>query len=64
MTEADRHGLRDHAYVNCMLYGLVVLLVILAVALFLLDVAAGGGVVGVLALLLLIWVVMQAPKRV
>lgn len=47
-----------------MLYGLVVLLVFIAVALFLLDIAAGGGVVGVLALLLLVWVVVNAPKRV
>ncbi len=47
-----------------MLYGLVVLLVVVALALFLADVAMGGGIIGILALILLVYVVMNAPKRV
>jgi hypothetical protein len=47
-----------------MLYGLVVLLIIAAVALFLAKVAIGGGIIGIIALILLVWVVLQAPKRV
>lgn len=50
--------------VSCMLYGLVVLLLVIALALFLADIAAGGGVIGIIALILLVWVVFNAPKRV
>jgi hypothetical protein len=47
-----------------MLYGLVVLLLVIAVVLFLAKVAVGGGIIGIVALILLVWVVMNAPKRV
>lgn len=50
--------------VSIMLYGLVVLLLIVAVALFLAKVAVGGGIIGIIALILLVWVVLNAPKRV
>ena len=39
-------------------YGLVGLLIVVAVVLFLLKVAVGGGIVGVIALVLLILVLM------
>ncbi|MCK9250637.1 MAG: hypothetical protein M0P31_16870 [Solirubrobacteraceae bacterium] len=41
------------------LYGLVVLLVVVALGLFLAKVAVGGGIVGVIALVLLVWLVMN-----
>jgi hypothetical protein len=47
-----------------MLYGLVVLLVVIAVALFLAHVAVGGGIIGIIALILLVWLILAAPKRV
>lgn len=47
-----------------MLYGLVVLLLVVAVVLFLAKVAIGGGIIGIVALILLVWVVLNAPKRV
>lgn len=50
--------------VKGMLYGLVVLLLVVAVALFLAKVAVGGGIIGIIALILLVWVVLNAPKRV
>lgn len=54
----------DRLSVHRMLYGLVVLLLVVAVALFLAKVAVGGGIIGILALILLVYVVMNAPKRV
>lgn len=50
--------------VKGMLYGLVVLLLVVAVALFLAKVAVGGGIIGIIALILLVYVVLNAPKRV
>ena len=47
-----------------MLYGLVVLLLVIAVALFLAKVAVGGGLIGIVALILLVWLIFAAPKRV
>jgi hypothetical protein len=46
-----------------MLYGLVVLLIIVAVVLFLAKVAIGGGIIGIIALILLVWVVLNASGR-
>lgn len=61
MTEiTGRFGLS----VKGMLYGLVVLLLVVAVALFLAKVAVGGGIIGIIALILLVYVVLNAPKRV
>lgn len=47
-----------------MLYGIIGLLIIVAVVLFLADVAVGGGILGVLALLALLYLVLGTPKRV
>jgi len=41
------------------LYGLVVLLVVIAVVLFLAKIAIGGGIIGIVALVLLVWVVLN-----
>jgi len=46
-----------------MLYSLVVLLVVIAVVLFLAHVAVGGGIIGILALVLLVWLVLGAGRR-
>lgn len=47
-----------------MLYGLIVLLVVIALVLFLAKVAVGGGIVGLLAILVLVYLVVNGPKRV
>jgi hypothetical protein len=44
------------------LYGLVVLLVVVALVLFLAKVAIGGGIIGIVALVLLVWVVMNGRR--
>jgi len=41
------------------LYGLVALLIIVAIVLFLVHVAIGGGILGFLALVALIWLVLR-----
>lgn len=61
MTEITGHAALS---VKGMLYGLVVLLLVIAVALFLAKVAVGGGIIGIIALILLVYVVLNAPKRV
>lgn len=61
MTEITGHAALS---VKGMLYGLVVLLLVVAVALFLAKVAVGGGIIGIIALILLVYVVLNAPKRV
>lgn len=61
MTETTGRSLLS---VKGMLYGLVVLLLVVAVALFLAKVAVGGGIIGIIALILLVYVVLNAPKRV
>ncbi|WP_157260945.1 hypothetical protein [Patulibacter minatonensis] len=45
-----------------MLYGLVALLVVVALVLFLAKVAVGGGIIGIVALILLVWVVLNARR--
>jgi hypothetical protein len=47
-----------------MLYGLIVLLVVIAIVLFLAKVAIGGGIIGLLALLVLVYLVVNGPRRV
>ncbi len=46
-----------------MLYSLVVLLLVVALVLFLTKVAIGGGIVGVLAIVLLVWLIIGGPRR-
>jgi hypothetical protein len=41
-----------------MLYGLVVLLIVIAVVLFLAKVAIGGGIIGLIALILLVLILL------
>lgn len=43
-------------------YGLVGLLIVVALALFLAKVAIGGGIIGIIALVLLVYVVMNARR--
>lgn len=44
------------------LYGLVVLLVVVALVLFLAKVAIGGGIIGIVALILLVWIVLNGRR--
>jgi hypothetical protein len=44
------------------IYGLVVLLAIVALVLFLAKVAIGGGIIGIVALVLLVWVVLNGRR--
>ncbi len=46
-----------------MLYSLLVALVVVALVLFLTNITVGGGIVGVLALVLLVWILMGAGRR-
>lgn len=46
-----------------MLYTLLVALVVVAVVLFLAKVAVGGGIVGLLAIVLLVWLVLGGARR-
>lgn len=46
-----------------MLYTLLVALVIVALVLFIADVAVGGGIVGVLAIVLLVWLLLGGARR-
>lgn len=45
-----------------MLYTLLVALVVVAIVLFLAKVAVGGGIVGLLAIVLLVWLVLGARR--
>lgn len=45
-----------------MLYGLLVLLVIVALVMFLAKVAVGGGIVGAIALVLLVYVILSGLR--
>jgi hypothetical protein len=45
-----------------MLYALVVTLAVIAVILFVAKVAIGGGILGVLAVLLLVYILLNARK--
>jgi hypothetical protein len=44
------------------LYGLVVLLVVVALVLFLAKIAIGGGIIGIVALVMLVWVFMNGRR--
>lgn len=44
------------------LYGLVALLVVVALVLFLAKIAIGGGIIGIVALILLVWVVLNGRR--
>lgn len=46
-----------------MLYTLLVALVVVAIVLFLAKVAVGGGIVGLLAIILLVWLVLGGARR-
>jgi hypothetical protein len=62
LAECPRAG-RTPSF-GAMLYSLVVLLIVVAAVLFLAKVAVGGGMIGVLAIVLLVWLVLGGgPTR-